>query len=98
MSTAHCFTTQEEFSSELQTHHLKRYEKKVENLNMPKSLYFNPLVHYISTKVVTSFHRRVVPNTASDHFSIRITHTLTCMQSSDITWKKEALLNQLRRY
>lgn len=39
---------------------------KVENLNMTKCFHFNPLVHYISTKVVTSFHRRVVPNSASD--------------------------------
>lgn len=53
---------------------------KVENLNMPKCFHFNPLVHYISTKVATSFHKRVVPNSASDCVSTPLTSVLACME------------------
>lgn len=53
---------------------------KVENLYMPKCFHFNPLVHYISTKVATSFHRRAVPNSASDCVSTLLTSVLARME------------------
>lgn len=79
MSRAPCFTTQGVLS-ELSTP-FKRYEKKAETPNMPQSLRFNPLAHYISRKVAKSFHRRAVPNPASDHVKVHTTYTLVCMQS-----------------
>lgn len=64
---------------------------KVENLNMTKCFHFNPLVHYISTKVVTSFHRRVVPNSASDLCKYTI-NFCACMYGSDITQREKSVL------